>query len=240
MPKGKPNQILKNLKDVRKIASTSDFSKIFEHFILKFIQSDISDKLSKTQYGGKKGLGTEHLLVNMIDKIKKYQDDPDHLSIVMSSYDWNAAFDKLDPTKVAIKCIKIGIRSSITKILIDFMNERKMQVKMNGQSSKSYDLIGGSPQGSILGQLLYIIGSDDVSEEVPDEDKYKYIDDLAVLDAVKTSDKLVEYDLKQHVPSDIATHEKFLAPNTFKSQQTNDLVEAWTISNKMKITYSLR
>ena len=38
VPKGKPNQILKTLKDVRKIASTTDFSKIFEHFILKFIQ----------------------------------------------------------------------------------------------------------------------------------------------------------------------------------------------------------
>ena len=97
-----------------------------------------------------------------------YQDDPEHLSVIMSSYDWSAAFDKLDPTKVAIKCIKIGIRSSITKILIDFMNERKMQVKMNQHTSTFYDLIGGSPQGSILGQLLYIIGSDEVSEEVPE------------------------------------------------------------------------
>ena len=171
----------------------------------------------------------------MIDQIKKYQDDPEHLSVIWNSYDWNAAFDKLDPTKVAIKCIKIGIRSSITKILIDFMNQRKIQVKMNLQSSTPYDLIGGSPQGSILGQLLYIIGSDDVSEEVPEDDKYKYIDDLAVFDAVKTSDELIEYDVWQHVPSDIATNEKFLAPSTFKSQTTNDLIQTWTNSNKMKI-----
>ena len=70
MPKGKPNQILKQLKDVRKIASTSDFSKIFKHFLLKFIQNDISEKLSKTQYGGKKGVGMENILVSMIDTIK--------------------------------------------------------------------------------------------------------------------------------------------------------------------------
>jgi hypothetical protein len=43
-----------NLKDVRKIASTSDYSKSFEHFILEFILEDISDKLSKQQYGGEK------------------------------------------------------------------------------------------------------------------------------------------------------------------------------------------
>ena len=238
MPKGKPNIILKQLKDVRKIASTSDFSKIFEHFLLKFILSDISDKLSKTQYGGKKGVGTEHLLVSMIDTIRKYQDDPEHLSVVMNSYDWKSAFDKLDPTEVAIKCIKIGIRSSITKILIDFMNERKMEVKMNGYSSTSYDLIGGSPQGSILGQLLYIIGSDDVADDLPEDDKYKYIDDLTVLYAVKTCDKLVDYDVWQHVPSDITTGEKFLAPNTFKSQTTNNTIQTWTAQNKMEINES--
>ena len=83
--------------------------------------------------------------------------------------------------------------------------------------------------------MLYIIGSDDVSEEVPEDDKYKFIDDLAVLDKVKTSDKLIEYDVLKHMPSDIATNEKFLVPSTFKSQTTNDLIQTWTTSNKMKI-----
>ena len=69
--------------------------------------------------------------------------------------------------------IKLGIRSSIVKILIDYMSERKMQVKMNNQTSSSYDLIGGSPQGSLFGQLLYIIGSDDAAEQVPEENKFK-------------------------------------------------------------------
>ena len=92
---------------------------------------------------------------------------------------------------VAVKCINLGIRSSLVKILIDFMNERKMQVKMNKHTSTSHDLIGGGPQGSLIGQLLYIIGSDDVAHEVQ-EDKFKYIDDLAVIEAVKARDKLEE------------------------------------------------
>ena len=104
----------------------------------------------------------------------------------MNSYDWSSAFDRLDPTKVAVKCIYMGIRSSIVKILIDFITERKMQVKINKHTSSSYDLIGGSPQGSLIGQLLYIIGSDDLAHEVPEEDQYKYVDDLATLKAVKT------------------------------------------------------
>ena len=143
VPKGKPNQPLKTVKDVRKIASTSDYSKIFEHFLLEFILQDISDKLNKKQYGGKKGVGTEHLIVAMIDRSRKLLDDPEIVIVVLNSYDWSNAFDRLDPTIVAFKCISMGIRSSIVKILIDFLTERKMQVKMNKCTSSSFDLIGG-------------------------------------------------------------------------------------------------
>ena len=62
MPEGKPSRAIKLLTDVRKIESTSDFSKIFEHCLHDFILEDISEKLNKTQYGGRKGVGTEHLI----------------------------------------------------------------------------------------------------------------------------------------------------------------------------------
>ena len=46
------------------------------------------------------------MLVNMIDRIKKkLEDDPDQIAIILSSYYWSAAFDKLDPTEVTLKCI---------------------------------------------------------------------------------------------------------------------------------------
>ena len=136
---------------------------------------DISDKLSKRQYGGKKGIGTEHLLVTMIDRIKMLLEDSKVYAVVLSSYDWKGAFDRLDPTKVAVKLINMGIRSSIVRILIDFLKDRKMQLKMNQKQSAVLDLIGGGPQGSLIGQLLCIIGSDDVAEEVIEEDKFKYV-----------------------------------------------------------------
>ena len=73
-----------------------------------------------------KGVGTDNLMVSMIDRIRKVLDNPGSVSAVLNSYDWSGAFDRLDPTKVAIKCVKIGIRSSVVSVLIDFMNERVM------------------------------------------------------------------------------------------------------------------
>ena len=175
-PVPKKKTTLKELKDVRKIASTSDYSKIFEHFLLEFVLEDIGTKMSKRQYGGKKGVGTEHLIVTLIDRISKLLEDPKNPVVILSSYDWKGAFERIDPTLVAIKMINLGIRSSIVKVVIDFLRDRKMLVKMNKEESESFDLIGGGPQGSLVGQLLYLIASDDVAEDIPEEDTFKYID----------------------------------------------------------------
>ena len=107
--------------------------------------------------------------------------------------------------------------------------------KIYQKTSSSHNLIGGLPQGSLIGQLLYIIGSDDVAAVIEEEDKFKYIDDLAVLDAIDVKGKLKDYDVWQHVPSDIATEERFLAASAGKSQDINNSIAAWTLSNKMKI-----
>ena len=235
VPKTKPNQNPKDLKQVRKIASTSDYSKIFECFLLELILQDISHKLSTRQFGGEKGIGTEHLIIQLIDRIKMALDDPKKIAVILKSYDWSGAFDRLDPTSVAKKLIKLGIRSSIVKILIDFMTDRKMEVKMNGKRSSTHNLVGGGPQGSILGQLLYIIGSDDAAYEEEEDDKFKYVDDLAVTEIVETEDKLIEYNFWQHVASDIGVEQKFLPHNKIKSQSTNDQLSNWTTLNKMKI-----
>ena len=95
--------------------------------------------------------------------------------------------------------------------------------------------MGGDPQGSILGQILFILGSNDAAEEVDEEDKFKYIDDLATTEIVQTEDKLKDYDVWQHVPSDVATGQQFLPPDTFKTQTRNKDLAKWTVDNKMKI-----
>ena len=104
---------------------------------------------------------------------------------------------------------------------------------MNGQASTPLDLVGGGPQGSLIGQLLYIIASDDVAEEIPEEDKFKYIDDLLSVEAQFMDGKLVAYDILQHVPSDVAVGQQFLPQITFKTQAYNDAIFDWSQKNKM-------
>ena len=89
----------KSLKDLRKISLTSEYSHIFEGLIKDWILEDIAPNINRTQYGNHKGTGTEHLLVNLMDRILMLIDqNPDKSAVIASLLDWSAAFDRQDPT----------------------------------------------------------------------------------------------------------------------------------------------
>ena len=71
-----------NCKQLRKIASTSDYSKIFETFLRKWIIEDIDKKININQFAGRRGMGTEHLLVMMVDRVKQLLDRPGMSAVV--------------------------------------------------------------------------------------------------------------------------------------------------------------
>ena len=61
----------KKNSDLRKLALSSDFSKLFEGFLKDWILYDISEKIDPSQYRARKGSGTEHLIVAFVDSVKK-------------------------------------------------------------------------------------------------------------------------------------------------------------------------
>ena len=59
-----------------------------------------------------------------------------------------------------------------------------MKVKFNGEESDFLSLIGGGPQGTLLGQLEYLVLSNDNADIVSPDDRFKYMDDLTLLQMV--------------------------------------------------------
>ena len=113
-----------------------------------------------------------------------------------------------------------------------------MKVKFGGKVSSSRSLIGGSAQGSLLGGTQYIVSSNNVSENVCEDDKYRYFDDIEILDFVMLSGLLVDYNFWSHVASDISINQKFLHPESFKTQSHLNDIQEWTEVNEMKLNYA--
>ena len=80
--------------------------------------------------------------------------------------DWAAAFDRLDPTISVKKFINLGIRPALIPVLISFLSNRKMIVKFQGAASQPKSLIGGSPQGTILAGIQYIISDNGSKRDI--------------------------------------------------------------------------
>ena len=81
-------------------------------------------------------------------------------------------------------------------------------------------LVGGSLQGSFIGQYCFIVNSNDNTEDMDEDNIYKYIDDLDILELILMAFLLQEYDYHEHVPNDIGINDKFLPPHTFQMQES--------------------
>ena len=54
-----------------------------------------------------------------------------------------------------------------------------MKVKWNGKLSKEHILNGGGPQGGLMGILEYLSQTNNNTDFISDELKFKFIDDLS-------------------------------------------------------------
>ena len=69
---------------------------------------------------------------------------------------------------------------------------------------------------------------------VEKDDRFKFVDDLTLLEIINLlSMQISTYDLKNHVPSDIPCHNRYIDKRKLKSQSTLNQINKWTKSKQM-------
>ena len=87
----------------------------------------------------------------------------------------------------------------------------------------------------MIGQDCYLGSSHDAADHVDPADRFRYIDDLEILELIMISGILIDYDVYTHVPSDIPVDHQFLPTSATQTQVHLDRLAEWTEENKMKL-----
>ena len=149
------------------MSCTPFFSKLLETFLLDDIKRTTT--LSANQYGGKKGQGVDHYLIEMFDYIDRSLEDKGAAVGVMA-IDFHKAFNRLSHSACLDSLRELGARPHTIKLVNAFLHGRSMQVKIRDTLSNCLQVPGGAPQGSILGSQLFCSTIDKLLRPPPNLD----------------------------------------------------------------------
>ena len=90
--------------------------------------------------------------------------------------------------------------------------------------------------GATLGNIEFCSQTNNNTDCVSPEDRFKWVDDLTVLEKINLLNiGLSSYNYKQHVPSDSNTHGQFVNNQELKTQLYLDKINQWTLNQNMQI-----
>ena len=161
------NSAPSTLAETRNISCTPLFSKLLEAFVLDELRKQV--KLNSTQFGGIKGLGVDHFLVETWDEILRAMDSGGKVVNLMS-IDFQKAFNRMDHSTCLERLKFKGAQDHLVQLVAAFLFGRKMTVKTGEARSVPRTVSGGAPQGSLLGPFLFCVVSEILAETVTDTD----------------------------------------------------------------------
>ena len=95
-----------------------------------------------------------------------------------------AAFDRVNHSGLIYKLKSVGVGGPVLSVLEQFLSNRRHRVCVGGGVSGWSDVVSGVPQGRILGPILFVLYTSDLSHIV-DSQVYCYADDTTLVAPVQ-------------------------------------------------------
>lgn len=189
IPIPKPGKDQSVSSNYRPISLLSSLSKIFEKVILKRIILHLStnDILPDEQFGFRQNHSCNHQLTRLTKHIKKSLSKKH--STGMLAFDIEKAFDSVWHKGLVHKMFTLKFPLYIIKLILSFLSKRSFQVSLNGTTSKSYNIVAGVPQGSVLSPTLYNIYTSDLT--ISRCEKGMFADDTTIQFSAKNPGKIL-------------------------------------------------
>ena len=128
------------------------FEKLLSRRLYKFVYH--KDILPDTQFGFRKGLGTNDALLLLTHDLQSSLDAGSEARVI--SLDFSSAFDLVNHRGLLHKLQLMGIGGPVFNIFKEFLSYRQQRVTVDGYFSHFKQVVSGVPQGSVLGTLFFL------------------------------------------------------------------------------------
>ncbi|XP_071947377.1 uncharacterized protein [Antedon mediterranea] len=173
-----------SIEQIRPISLTPLFIRIFEHFLTKWLNEDLSTIIDKQQFGNVKGISTSHYLIGLLHYLLSGLEKPGHKARILA-VDFSKAFDRISHQVLISKMISIGVRKSIIPWFCSFLTCREQRVLYGSAISSWTSIFCGVPQGTKFGPSLFqVMVNDSASDCIT---RWKFVDDLTFADISKNN-----------------------------------------------------
>ena len=145
-----------NEDELRNLAKTPFWSKVYEAFIGGWLLPIIKPYLDPGQCG-LKGFSITHYLIKLLHFAHSTLDLKKPHAVLAACVDLSKAFNRVDHALVVQDLYDMHTPAWLLKIVISYLTERSMILTYSNSQSTKKMLPGGGPQGAYLGGLIFII-----------------------------------------------------------------------------------
>jgi hypothetical protein len=174
----------------RPISNLSILSKLLERLVARQLVSFLEDHrlLPDVQSGFRQGFSTETAIAKVLSDFLDAVDRGEVGLLVL--LDLSAAFDTVDHDLLLERLhTSFGICDSALDWFRSYLTGRTYKVRCGGHDSGSVDFICGVPQGSVLGPILFIMYTADLSSVIANHglSLHQYADDSQIYGTCRPS-----------------------------------------------------
>ena len=192
LPIAKPGKDSSVPSNYRPISLTNVLCKTMEKLVTNrltwYLESN--DLLNNAQTGFRKGRSTVDQVIKLQDRINKYIRNKGYsLGVFL---DFEKAYDMLWRPGLLNKLKSMHINGCMFQWIIDFVSERIFQVSVGAQRSTTRCLKNGTPQGSVISPILFLIMINDMKTKSDDVSLSLFADDSATYNHGHDVDLLIK------------------------------------------------